>query len=487
MSYKHGALGEIVSASEKSAAQTSAAPLYVGTAPVHTLAAGDDNLNKPVLVKSLNEAISQFGYSEDWAKFTLCEAMAAHFTNKGIGPIVLVNVLDVADNKSATATTVNKTPANGRVVIENAESIILDSISIPEKVLGTAYTTAYDYSTKRITIAEKTSGALGTASLAISYYTVDATGVVAADVIGTTDGAGINTGLHCVKDVYQLCGVIPDVILAPGFSDVKTVHDAMVALSQKVNGHWDTLVYTDIPLVSDATAVTMASAATWKSTNGYTADNEKTHFPMWSGSDGRNYHLSVLDAANRQALNAANDNVPYETASNTEIPVGGKLYFGASSTAIPDDQIINEKLLKNGISSAAYIGGRWVLWGAHTASYTQDTATAQNISETNLAMLQYISNNFQIRRAADIDQPVSKNRMQQIKAEEAARLDALMAAGALIYGEVTLMTGTEALADMQNGDFTFAFRVTTTPLSKSLTALVSYTADGLVTYFEEVA
>lgn len=486
MNYLHGALGQIVTASEKAAVKTSAAPLYVGTAPVHTLPNGKSNLNKPVLVNSFSEAVKYFGYSEDWAKYTLCEAIYAHFALKAVGPIILVNVLDVDANKAATATTASKTPANGKIVLESAESIILDSISITDKVAGTDYTTAYDYITKRLTITEKTSGGLGTSALTVSYYVVDATGVESADVIGESDELGLNTGLYCVRDVYQKCGLLPNALLAPGWSATKTVRDAMAQLSQQVNGHWDMLFYDDLPLVSGSDPVTMATASTWKTTNGYNANNERAHYPMWAGSDGRYYHLSVLDALNRQELMANNGNLPYETSSNTEMPVSGKLFFGAGIENCPDDGVINEKLTKNGIVSAAFVGGKWVLWGAHTASYSPDNANAQNESETNLAMLYYISNDFQVRRSEEVDKPMAKNRMQQITAEETARIDALVAAGALMGGSVQLIGDMEAVADMMNGDFKFAFNVTTMLLSKSLTAYVSYTDAWLVTYFEEV-
>jgi hypothetical protein len=487
MAYLHGAYSEIVASTEVSAQQTKAAPLYVGTAPVHTLPNGKTNLNKPVTVTSFNEAVALFGYSEDWAKYTLCEAMYAHFVLGGIAPLVLVNVLDVDDNKSASAVTANKTPAGGRIVLEDAESIILDTISIPDKELGTDFTTAYDYTRKRITIAEKTTGALGSVSLAVSYYTVDATGVDAATVIGAADGEGNNTGLYCIRDVYTLCGIIPDVLLAPGFSDAKTVHDAMATLSVQVSGHWNTLFYTDLPLTDGEATLTLTTAAAWKATNGYTADNEKTHYPMWAGADSHYYHLSVLAAVNRQRLVHENDNIPYKTPSNTEILLAGAPFYGAEVTATPNDELINAKLNANGITSAVFLGGRWVIWGAHTASYTQETATAQNLSETNLAMLHYIANDFQVRRAADVDNPLTRNTMQQIIAEEKARLDALISIGALLYGEVTLIGTPEAVADMMQGDYGFAFTVTTTPISKSLKALLSYTEAGLVTYFEEVA
>ena len=40
-------------------------------------------------------------------------------------------------------------------------------------------------------------------------------------------------------------------------------------------------------------------------------------------------------------------------------------------------------------------------------------------------------------------------------------------------------------SDIINGDWSFAFTVTTTPLAKSLTAIVTWTDDGFATYFEE--
>ena len=52
---------------------------------------------------------------------------------------------------------------------------------------------------------------------------------------------------------------------------------------------------------------------------------------------------------------------------------------------------------------------------------------------------------------------------------------------AIIDGE-----GNNAESDMLSGDFSFAFRVTTTPLARSLKAIVSWTADGFTTYYEDL-
>ena len=115
--YLHGAYGQIQTAGTKVAARARNAFVYVGTAPVHLVAGGADNVNKPVLVSSIAEAKRLFGYSDDFASYTLCEAMKAHLENKGVGPLVLINVLDPKTHKASTDGTKSATPESGRVVL----------------------------------------------------------------------------------------------------------------------------------------------------------------------------------------------------------------------------------------------------------------------------------------------------------------------------------------------------------------------------------
>jgi phage tail sheath protein FI len=252
----------------------------------------------------------------------------------------------------------------------------------------------------------------------------------------------------------------------------------MYQVSKKVNGHWDMWMFADLPITC-----TMANAATWKAANGYDHENETVYFPMAKGVDGKNYHLSVLAAANFLELLADNDGIPYHSASNTDAEVIESLYLGESDTALYDDEIINEYLNKNGIASAAFIGGRWAIWGAHAADYNPENADSVNVAETNRMMLYYVSNDFQARRPRDVDKPMTANDIASIVAEEQGRLNALIAMGALIYGEASLDAESIVDSDVYSGDFLFEFRVTTTPLAKSLKALVAWVDDGYSTYF----
>jgi hypothetical protein len=258
--------------------------------------------------------------------------------------------------------------------------------------------------------------------------------------------------------------------------------------SVKVNDHWDVYMFVDLPITNKDTAITLDTAKTFKNANGYTHENETVFFPIIQGIDGNKYHLSVLAAANFQELLLEADGIPYRSASNTECSLIENLYLGEEYKGrIFDDSIINEKLNKNGIASAAYVGGRWAIWGAHSADYSQDNNTQINVAETNRMMLYYISNDFQHRRTPDVDQPLTPNDIKTIVAEEQTRIDALLNIGALTYGEVYLNADAQAKSDILNGDYSFTFNITTTPLAKSLTAVVNWTDDGFATYFEDAS
>ena len=485
MAYKHGVYGETYFGGTAVASQNNrCVPVYVGTLPVHTVSGGKARVNTPILLTDFAQAVSLVGYSDDWEKYTLCEAIYTHLMLCGSGPICVINVFDPAQGATESTTTV--TAKNNQIVLADMENAMLDSIAVSGQDAG-SYTVTYDYEKKAVTIKGNASGVI-TGEVTVTYKKVDATAVTDADVIGTTDGDGTDTGLYLVRRVYQETGLIPNRLLAPGFTEIARVREAMLLLSAKVNGHFDAFIYTDIPLEDeDGAAIKPTAAAQWKKENGYDADNEKVHWPMWAGNDGRKYHLSVIDCALLQVLESATDGIPYRTSSNNAIPVGGRLYFGEDSKLSLDEGTVNKLLGANGIVSAIFHGGEWVLWGAHTASYDQSSANSVNVSETNLAMMQYLTNDFQVRRAGDIDKPMSRNRLDQIVAEEQAILDALgpNGVGALLYGEARKVTSGQTASDIASGDFIVEWEITQTPNTKSITGRARSTDEGYETYYGE--
>ncbi len=392
--------------------------------------------------------------------------------------------------KKKTVGTATLTPNNGRVTIVNAEDVVLDSLKVAsgatEKTNGTHYTAAYDYAKNAINIVEVTDGSLGTDALTITWSKIDPSTVTQEQVIGSTDRYGLNTGLYAIKNVYNLTGYVPAFICAPGFSSIPDIHNAMYLNSLSIGKHWNAWMFVDMPVVDSlGTPITLESAADWKNTRGYNKDNESVFFPLAKGTDGKHYHLSVLNTANFQALLIQNGGVPYMTGSNTACPIIEDLYFMENVKGrVYDDEVINRCLNANGINSAAYVSGRWAIWGAQAASYNQTDGTSVNVLDTSRMMLFYLTNDFQHRRNIDIDKPMTGNKLKTIRAEEQERLDRLLGSGALLYGKAMLDGSKEAKSDIYSGDFRVRFEVTTTPLTKSLTATAVWTDDGYEVFFE---
>ena len=497
--YLHGAYGEIRAVGNRVADNARSAIVYVGTAPVHRLPDSAKYINTPILVHNVAEAQKYLGYEasdvDDMETYTLAEAIHVHLEVKGVGPIILINAFDPSVHKTPTQTTVQRTPANGKIVIGNAKNIYTDSVEVwttvdtpVKKKLDKDYTIDYDFAKNWITITE-IGDHLGTDALDVKYNSVIPT-VAASEIVGETDDAGGNTGLYAMKDVYQKTGYIPAYLGAPGWSSDTTVHAAMYLNSVKINTHWDAYMFVDLPLVNSTSPLTFDTIAAYKTANSFTHENETVFWPVAKGSDGRTYHLSVLAAANFQELLIAQDGIPYKTASNTDCALITGIKLASlvfdEDKRVYDDSLINEKLNKHGIASAVYLGGRWVIWGCHSADYDTNNKTTINVSETNRMMLYYISNDFQHRRAADVDKPMTGNDLKTITSEEQTRLDALVNIGALIYGTVSLDASAQARSDIMNGDFAFMFDITTTPLAKSLTAIVNWTDAGFVTYYESI-
>lgn len=491
MAYKHGPYATRNTDGVRSVALAQAGAVVFGTAPVHTVEGGAANVNVPILVEDFNDAVAKLGYSDDWAAFSLCEVMHHVLGEKGVGPLVMINTFNPAVHKEATGGTKSVTPANGRLVIAGAELIVLDSVVIkttgetPQtKVKGTDYDISYNYQSGTITAVELTAGALGTAALNVTYDIAKPSDVTNADFIGSDDGNGLKTGISAIGNVWQLTGRIPAYMAAPGWSGIPAIHEAMYANSQDINGHWDAYMFTDIPIVdSEGTPITLSSAYAWKMANGYNKPNEKPSFPMVEGTDGRKYHLSTLRLANFMELLVENEGVPFYSDSNTEIPIVKNLWLGAGATGrVYDDKLINEKLCKNGIASAAWVG-YWATWGAHAGDYDQDNADRVNVADTNMLMLMYVTNDFQLRHFQDTDKPMSPNDLQAMAQDEQTLLDRRVSAGQLTYGNAQIRADAIARSDMYNGDYMFSFAVSTTPLMKSVTADVVWTDEGYAAYY----
>lgn len=484
--YLHGAYGNIGATQAQSALQSGTVPCYVGTAPVHLVRgyASKGLVNKPVKLSNLKQAMEAIGYASDWGKYTLCEPLKLHFDNTlgNVGPVYVINVLDPDIHRATAAVTQSLAFVNGRVEFVSSD-IILDTFAIEDKTEGADYSLDYNYATGTVIVTALTD----MDTVVATYNTVDPSAVDAADIVGGKTSAGAYSGIGALELLYNNENQVATLLAAPGWSHEPSVHNALVTACQKMNGHWQAYCYTDIP-VADETggAGTMAAAIAWKQAKGYTSQYETVCWPKSIDNEGNIYHGSALSVWRQQMVDYTHDSIPFETASNKTVP-GLKQYFGAGSTHAGYDKETANELNEKGIRTIVPYNGSLVLWGGHTAAYTYGaTSDALQIFDTNVRMMGYIINSFQLEWGARIDEPMTTQLKDEILNREQDKLDALVARGALIgTPTISFFASENTTTDMMNGDFTFDHLATPTPQLKSATATVSYTDAGFSVYTTE--
>ncbi|MBQ3434563.1 MAG: phage tail sheath family protein, partial [Selenomonadaceae bacterium] len=209
-----------------------------GTAPVH-LAANPAGSNTPILCSTLAEFVDQFGWSDDFDSYTLCEVAKAHFTLYNVAPVVFVNVLDPlkhAAQKTAEVEglsvpiTLNKPVIAASVVVKTGTGDGEVTLAVTDD-----YSAAYDSDGNTvITLTAAGLSKIVDDKAVVTYREIDASAVTASTIIGGVDQmTGANTGLECLEDVYPKLGVVPGTVIAPKFST-----DAALALvmANKCNG-----------------------------------------------------------------------------------------------------------------------------------------------------------------------------------------------------------------------------------------------------------
>lgn len=478
--YKHGVYGGLLPTQDLLAPKGVATlPVYFGIAPVHQLTDYSGAVNKPILIQNFNEVVAKIGYNDsNWSDFDLCEAIYAHFKNaiQAIGPIVLVNVLD-PDTMKTAAQTADVTLVNSQGYISN-DKVILKSVAILGKVLGTDFSASYTSDGTKVLITDL-KGTL-VSPVTVTFDVVDPTLVTKTEIIGGTDAVGVKTGLSVVDLVYQTLNQVPTILDAPGWSQIPDVDAALKAIAQKINGHWYAWVNSNLD-ASATGADTLAEAPTWKSTNSYTGAGEAPCWPL-ALNGTRKFHLSTLTTVVMQQTDFATDGIPYETPSNKPIDITGLCL--ADGTDIIFDQSQANDLNAKGIRTASFWGGRWVLWGPHTGAFEDGKdIDVRDKFDSSVRMLYHLINDFQVKYGTTVDKPMTRARVDTILNGYQEYFDGLINRGALLYGTIEFNETSNPTSDIVEGDFVFDMATTVAPVGKSLTAKVQYTTKGISTLF----
>ena len=301
-------------------------PVAIGIAPVNMAEDPSAVVNVPILANSASEAMAALGYSEaaDFSAYTLCQVMYTTGNLFAVAPAVYINVLDPSKHKEALAET-SVEVSQMQATIEKF-GVLKDGLTVKSGAtalaLDTDYTLEFDSATGYLVISLIAGGAGASAtSLTVSGNVLKPSLVTASDIIGAYDAAtGKETGLQLIRQVYPKLGVVPGLIIAPGFSQDPAVGSAMAAKAANINGIFKAMAILDLDTTK---AKKYTDCKTVKEESGFTSAYCAVVWPCDKVGD-KIFAKSAVMAALTAYQDANNDDVPSASPSNKMLGVSGQ-------------------------------------------------------------------------------------------------------------------------------------------------------------------
>lgn len=452
MAYMHGVYTREVPTSIIPAVNSAAGlPVIFGTAPVH-LATDRADVNKPVLCYSYAEAVQQFGYSKDWKNYTLCEAIYSQFALYNIAPVVLVNVLDPATHKTSVSD--DEVTLTDKVAVV-AAPVLVETLKVKKASAGQPLKEGVDYEQAHdddgnLVITALDGGELAAATnVFLDYDKVDPTAVDADDIIGGIDATtGASKGMETLNQVFPLFGLVPGMVLAPGWSDDVEVAAVMKAKASNINGVFQAIELCDVPT---DTCKKYTDVSKWKNDNNYVGNDQAILWPMVKLGDDI-YHMSTHAMGVMGQVDASNDDIPFESPSNKAMQINGLCLADGTEVILGLEQAnyLNGQGVITGLN---FIGG-WKLWGNRTGCYPSNT-DPKDAWLCVRRMFNWHKQTFIQTYWAKVDKPVTKRLIQAVIDSEGIRLNGLVAVEALLGGRIEFREDENPTTDLMDGTIKF--------------------------------
>ena len=456
--YKHGIyISQSATVTPVSNKATGSIQAVVGVAPINLISNPAGAVNKPILLSSIDDVAEYIGYSTDVNKFTLMQAVHATFEIFSTAPIIAINVLD--PSKHATAKTSSASLSGGVLTIEDT-GVLLSTLKLTSSdgtvtyVSGTDYTAAFNSDgTVLVTRVSSSTALTATSTISIGYSILDTTKVTDADIVA---------GIAVINKAFQITGVVPEILLAPGYSQNKVVSSALITAAQSVSCVFEATALVDI----DAKANTTIDAAiAVKSTNSLAVRDAILCYPKVTTSQGKTVYMSAQLGALMQYVDSQNESTPFVSPSNKDFKIIAAVLDDTDKTQILYTLDEANRLNGEGIFTAINFDG-WKSWGNNTGIYS---LTAVDVGETIDVKDRYINikrafdwqNNGFIRRYfSKIDSPLNLKAIQTLITDENQYYNAFIAVGYVAGMSITYNQADNPTSQILNGTIKFKQSIT---------------------------
>lgn len=340
----------------------------IGTAPVNMVEDPAAMVNTPFLANNSAEARAALGYSNNMQDYTLCQEMYAASNLFAVSPVVYINVLDPKKHKKILEE--KQYQVNNQQVTINQEGVLIDGLAVKKDdgsvnlELETDYTAEFDGTSGYLVLTLIAGGkGDGATNLTVSGNMLDPSKVTKDDIIGSYDtSTGSETGAELIRQVYPKLGVIPGLIVAPGWSHIPEVGIALAAKAADINGVFKAMALLDLDTEK---ARKYTDCKKVKEDSGFTSAFSCVLWPCDKIGE-KILAKSAVAAAMVSYQDAANDDVPNLSPSNKMLGVTGQCL--ADGTEVFLDQNQGNTVNSCGVTTAINMNG-WRLWGNYTGAY----------------------------------------------------------------------------------------------------------------------
>lgn len=457
MSYNHGiTILENPTSIEQPVETLTAVQVVFGTAPINLVPDSKAKVNKPILLRTLDEAKQHFGYSNDFKKFTLCEAMYVNFEVLKVSPIVFINILDPEvhkkEVKDASVSIINK------MGVINEEGILLESLVVKDTAGTTTFVKNIDYiagfnDDGKIVISLLKNNDPAINSLKVTYNKLDPAMVTEVELIGGYDASDNSfSGLELTKTIFPTLNVVPNILLAPGYSHIPEVAAVLVAKSYQINGCFNA------SNVLDLIGKTKEEALAFKEDNYYV---DKSSIPCWPKSEigGKVLNYSTVVAAAYARRNAEDEGISYRSASNMKVPISRMVNDVGQEVFL--DQVEANVLNAKGVVTAINMRG-WRIWGNNTAMFDADIPLIADPKDRFIPvrrMFDWWGNSFILNFFDSLDGPISYRLIESIVDSENIRSNGFQARGVIAGAKIEFRAQDNPINDILGGKIKFIQKV----------------------------
>ncbi len=424
------------------AAPTAAAtgiPFFVGCAPIHT-AAHPAPVNVPVLITSWEEFKDKLGYCEDWGSFQLCEAGYSHFVDFGMQPAIFVNVFDPSTHKAAQTAAdfdVSNHKVNlGKLAINDSALVVKTGSPLATLVKDTDYEVYFSNGEMIIELLS-TGSYYSAASLNIVYDKAVFTAITATTIAGA---------IEKVELCMSTFGVIPDMIVAPGWSGTASVAAAMAAKAAAINGLFRAKAIVDVPCGSGGAQV-YSNVISTKNTLALTDKDEIVCWPKVKLGN-HVYNMSTRIAGLIANVDTANG-APHHSPSNNALKADA-LVLADGTTEVLLTKAQADILNAGGVMTGLNFMGGFVAWGNYTGCYPTSTDVKDymiSVSRT----FDWVANTLVKTFWGYLDTPMDRRLLDTILDTCNIWLNGLTGAGIILGGRCEMLESENPVSNLVQG------------------------------------